>query len=133
VPAARPPSADAYLAGVHVDGHRPVAREPPPTPGRLRAPEQSRDPVAELRVGDRLPDHVIAAALEQPHPVQPVGAAAHDNHRDIRIGNPGDASPARTVSSSSSVPPSISTTTRSGCMVESSASALARSGATSTR
>jgi hypothetical protein len=34
------------------------------------APEHSGDPGAQLGIGERLHEHVVAAALEQPHAVK---------------------------------------------------------------
>ena len=48
------------------------------------------DPGAQLRVGERLLDDVVAAALEHPDPLQPVGVAAQHDQRRVRIGAAGD-------------------------------------------
>ena len=62
-------------------------------PGRAaqrRAPQHRGDPGAQLRVGERLADDVVAAALEHPDPLQPVRVAAQHDQRDIRVDPAGE-------------------------------------------
>ena len=54
-----------------------------------RAPQHRGDPGAQLRVGKRLLDEVVAAALEHPDPLQPVGVAAQHDQRRVGVGPAG--------------------------------------------
>ena len=52
---------------------------------QLRAPEHRGDAGAQLRVGERLLDDVVAATIEHPNPLQPVGVAAQHDQRRVRV------------------------------------------------
>ena len=78
-----------HLARADVDRDRPCAHDPR-RPPHLRAPQHRGDPGAQLRVGERLADDVVAAALEHPDPLQPVRVAAQHDQRRVRIDPAGE-------------------------------------------
>ena len=77
-----PPRAD-------IDRDRTRAHDPR-APAQLGAPQHRRDPGPQFRVGERLPNDVVAASLEYPDPLQPVGVAAQHNQRRVGIGAAGE-------------------------------------------
>ena len=79
----------AHLARADVDHDRARPQDPGTAP-RRRAAQHRRDPGAQLRVGERLADDVVAAAVEHPDPLQPIRVAAEHDQRDLRIDAAGE-------------------------------------------
>ena len=76
--------ADSHLAGSVIDAQRPDPAER--AGSRLARPAQQRaDPSAQLRVGERLGDHVIAAAVEHANARELVRARGQHDHRRVRV------------------------------------------------
>ena len=83
------PVGHPHLARADVDRDRSRPHDPR-APAQLGAPQHRRDPGPQLRIGERLAHDVVAAALEHPDPLQPVGVAAHDDQRRVGIGPAGE-------------------------------------------
>ena len=71
------------------------AQRPDPGDGRgvrlIRAAQQRADPPAQLRVGERLCDDVVAAAVEHPHPLELARAGGEHDHRRVRVDLAGES------------------------------------------
>ena len=78
------PLADADLARSVVDGQR---ADPAQRAGRgsLCSAQERADPSAQLRVGERLGDHVVAAAVEHANARELVRARGQHDHRRVRV------------------------------------------------
>ena len=78
------PLTHSHLAGSVINAQRPDPAER--AGSRLARPAQERaDPSAQLRVGERLGDHVVAAAVEQANARELVRARGQHDHRRVRI------------------------------------------------
>jgi hypothetical protein len=62
----------------------------PRGPTRTGAAKQCGDPGAELRVGERFGQHIVAAAVEQPDPVKLIDPGGQDDHRCVGVDTAGE-------------------------------------------
>ena len=76
--------ADLDLARQVVDDQRPGAADPRGRP-LVGSAKQRADPSAQLRVGVRLAQHVVAAAVQHSNPVKLIDAGGQHDQRRVRV------------------------------------------------